>query len=73
MNVHSVMSALSHHVPITLLCDLADPSGPRSGDIARHECATDADACWWIPTRAAAAEPDTAAAPEPDAPGTPVG
>ncbi len=28
-----VMAALSRHVPLTLLCDLADPVGPASSGI----------------------------------------
>jgi hypothetical protein len=62
------MSALSHHVPITLLCDLADPAGPASGDINRHECDTERDACWWVPRRdAATAGAVDGSAPEPPA------
>ena len=33
----SVMTLLRHHVPLSLLCDLADPTGPRSAEILAIE------------------------------------
>jgi hypothetical protein len=33
----SVMTLLRHHVPLSLLCDLADPTGPRSAEILAVE------------------------------------
>lgn len=32
-----VMELLRHGVPLTLLCDLADPGGPRSQEILEVE------------------------------------
>ncbi|MDP9394096.1 MAG: hypothetical protein M3Q27_07500 [Actinomycetota bacterium] len=45
MTPHPVMGALSRGVPITLLCDLFDPRGPRSQDIYAVE--RDEDALLW--------------------------
>ena len=36
-----VMTWLTHHVPITLVADLADPEGPRSREILMYEAVAD--------------------------------
>jgi hypothetical protein len=36
-----VMTWLDHHVPITLVADLADPEGPRSREILTYEAVAD--------------------------------
>ena len=36
-----VMTWLTHHVPITLIADLADPEGPRSREILTYEAVAD--------------------------------
>ena len=36
-----VMTWLNHHVPITLVADLADPEGPRSREILTYEAVAD--------------------------------
>lgn len=41
-----VMVALARKVPITLLCDLLDPSGPRSREI--HAAEREEDEGWWL-------------------------
>ncbi|GEN79449.1 hypothetical protein [Actinotalea fermentans] len=43
-----VMRLLSEHVPLTLLADLAQPTGPDSPDILEHEGLP--DVAWWTPT-----------------------
>jgi len=40
-----VMRLLSEHVPLTLLADLAQPTGPDSPDILEHEGLP--DVAWW--------------------------
>lgn len=42
-----VMRLLSEHVPLTLLADLAQPTGPDSPDILEHEGLP--DVAWWDP------------------------
>lgn len=37
MGTTSVMTLLRHHVPLSLLCDLADPAGPWSAEILAVE------------------------------------
>ena len=39
MDQHAVMTAIHNGVPITLICDLADPAGPRSAEILAWELA----------------------------------
>ena len=34
---HPLMAALAHGLPITLLVDLVDPFGPRSGEMFERE------------------------------------
>ena len=43
-----VMRLLSEHVPLTLLADLAQPTGPDSPDILEHEGLP--DVAWWEPS-----------------------
>lgn len=43
-----VMRLLSEHVPLTLLADLAQPTGPDSPDILEHEGLP--DVAWWSST-----------------------
>lgn len=43
-----VMRLLSQHVPLTLLADLAQPTGPDSPDILEHEGLP--DVAWWETT-----------------------
>lgn len=43
-----VMRLLSEHVPLTLLADLAQPTGPDSPDILEHEGLP--DVAWWEST-----------------------
>ncbi len=43
-----VMRLLSAHVPLTLLADLAQPTGPDSPDILEHEGLP--DVAWWETT-----------------------
>ena|GEM_PF-2309539 len=38
---NTAMTLLAHRVPITLLADLLDPSGPRSREIYRVEAVAD--------------------------------
>jgi hypothetical protein len=40
-----VMHLLQDHVPLTLLADLGDPSGPRSAEILDAEGAP--ETAWW--------------------------
>jgi len=40
-----VMTMLEHHVPLALLVDLTDPSGPESAQIFAEEGAPDIR--WW--------------------------
>lgn len=40
-----VMRLLSEHVPLTLLADLAQPTGPDSPDILEHEGLP--EVAWW--------------------------
>ena len=40
---HPVMRALALGLPITLLVDLIDPTGPRSVEMLRREARADAD------------------------------
>ena len=42
-----VMRLLSEHVPLTLLADLAQPTGPDSPDILEHEGLP--TVAWWEP------------------------
>jgi hypothetical protein len=35
------MTWLTHHVPITLIADLADPEGPHSREILTYEAVAD--------------------------------
>jgi hypothetical protein len=44
----SVMGLLSSHVPLTLLADLVDPSGPSSATILATE--GEPDTTWWLRT-----------------------
>jgi len=37
MSDTSVMTLLHHHVPLSLLCDLLDPTGPGSAEILAVE------------------------------------
>ncbi len=39
MEHHAVMTAIRNGVPITLICDLADPGGPGSMEILAWELA----------------------------------
>ncbi len=43
-----VMRLLSEHVPLTLLADLAQPTGPDSPDILEHEGLP--EVAWWEPS-----------------------
>lgn len=40
IDVHPLMTALSHGLPITLLVDLLDPNGPRSAEMYKREGVT---------------------------------
>jgi len=49
-----VMRLLSEHVPLTLLADLAQPTGPDSPEILEDEGLP--DVAWWEPTADEGAE-----------------
>jgi hypothetical protein len=40
MPTTQAMNLLQHHIPLSLLLDLADPQGPESNEIFRKEAAT---------------------------------